>query len=744
MFTIPLEQIFSTQNLKDSFLEISSKSTGLDEVSYNEFKNDLSKNLEDIKNSIITGLYIPEPLKKIEIDKPNSDEKRPIALSSIKDKLIQKVLYTSLKEYFEKTFSDKSYAYRRDKSTLKAINRTSQFIQEKKYWILKTDIDNFFETINHDKLLKILDKQLSDKRVIKLISLFIQTGAFRSFDYFEHIEGVHQGDILSPLLSNIYLDLMDKFLESKNISFVRYADDFIVLFENEKDVNAFKPILEKFLQTLDLNLEFEKTKITHINDGFVFLGVNFVGKNRFVDNDRLQKSISKIHQISKTKLGFKGFIEELNSYLLALKNYYLKIIQTNSSQHLLLKEHLVESVSHKVFLTKSSKTIKTKKEFRILLSQINFDILFDPIEINDKYELIISKAYEKYLANKSYKDSKTKIDKKKNIYAKKFANDSTLHISKAGLSLGISKNKFVVKEYGKVQKSLPIEKVTRIILEGKGISLSTDIIKRCALNNITIDFIDQDALSYASLVTHKATLSQTIHKQAVVLNTPLQLQLAVSFIKGKAKNQINYLKYLDKYHNLLDKNITKMETILKLNIKKTQTIEQLMGYEGSISALYWESLRIILEVPFESRVTFGAKDIVNSSLNYAYAILYGKVQHSLVHAGLSLNISFLHSLDEKKPTLTFDMIEEFRTFIVDRTIISMINKNEPIKLGNDGLLSKSSRQLIAKNIKEKLGSYTMWKKESTKVENIIQTQCFKLSKTIEDNTITYKPFVGKY
>lgn len=744
MFTIPLEQIFSNQNLKDSFLEISSKSTGLDEVSYNEFKKELSKNIEDIKTSIITGVYIPEPLKKIEIDKPNSDEKRPIALSSIKDKLIQRVLYSNLKEYFETTFSDKSYAYRRDKSTLKAINRTSQFIQEKKYWVLKTDIDNFFETINHDKLLKILDKQLSDKRVIKLISLFIQTGAFKSFDYYEHIEGVHQGDILSPLLSNIYLDLMDKFLEKENISFVRYADDFVVLFENEKDVINFKPMLEKFLQTLDLKIEDEKTKFTHIKDGFVFLGVNFVGKNRFVDNERLQKSISKLHQISKTKLGFKGFIDELNSYLLALKNYYLKIIQTNSTQHLLLKEHLVESVSHKVFLTKSSKTIKTKKEFRILLSQINFEILFDSVEISDKYELIISKAYEKYLANKSYKDSKTKVDKKKNIYAKKFANDSTLHISQAGLSLGISKNKFVVKEYGKVQKSVPLEKVTRIILEGKGISLSTDIIKKCAQNSITIDFIDQDALSYASLVTHKATLSQTIHKQAVVLNTPLQLQLAISFIKGKAKNQINYLKYLDKYHNLLDENIIKMETILKLNIKKTQTIEQLMGYEGSISAIYWESLRIILEVPFEKRVTFGAKDIVNSSLNYAYAILYGKVQHSLVHAGLSLNISFLHSLDEKKPTLTFDMIEEFRTFIVDRTIISMINKNEPIKLGNDGLLNKSSRQLIAKNIKEKLGSYTMWKKESTKVENIIQTQCFKLAKTIEDNTIVYKPFIGKF
>lgn len=744
MFTIPLEQIFTTSNLKDSFLEISSKSTGLDEVSYNEFKKDLSKNLDDIKNSIITGLYTPEPLKKIEIDKPNSDEKRPIALSSIKDKLIQKVLYNLLRDYFETKFSDKSYAYRQDKSTLKAINRTTQFIQEKKHWVLKADIDNFFETINHDKLLLILDKQLSDKRIIKLISLFIQTGAFKSFDYFEHIDGVHQGDILSPLLSNIYLDLMDKFLEKENMAFVRYADDFIVLFENEKDVITFKPILEKFLETLDLKIEDEKTKITHIKDGFVFLGVNFVGKNRFVDNERLQKSISKIHSISKTKLGFKGFIDELNCYLRALKNYYLKIIQTNSTQHLLLKEHLIEAISHKVFLEKTNKNIKTKKEFRIFLAQINFDILFELPELNDKYDLIIAKAYEKYLANKSYKDSKTKIDKKKNIYAKKFANDSTLHISKAGLSLGISKNKFVVKEYGKVQKTIPMEKVNRIILEGDGISLSTDIIKKCALNQITIDFIDRDALSYASLITHKSTLTQTIHKQAMILKTPLQLELATLFIKGKAKNQINYLKYLDKYHNLLDENITKMETILKLNIKKAQTIEQLMGYEGSISAIYWESLRIILEVPFEKRITFGAKDIVNSSLNYAYAILYGKVQHCLVHAGLSLNLSFLHSLDEKKPTLTFDMIEEFRTFIVDRTIISMINKDEPIKLGNDGLLTKTSRQLIAKNIKEKLGSYTMWKKESVKVENIIQTQCFKLAKTIDDNTMPYKPFIGKY
>src|SRR3990167_6468910 len=171
-------------------------------------------------------------------------------------------------------------------------------------------------------------------------------------------------------------------------------------------------------------------------------------------------------------------------------------------------------------------------------------------------------------------------------------------------------------------------------------------------------------------------MSQSVHKQAMVLNTSKQLELASAFIKGKAKNQINYLKYLNKYHNLLDKHINSMELNF-IKIKSVADVAQLMGIEGSISASYWSGVKLILEVPFESRITHGAKDIVNSSLNYAYAILYGKVQHSLVHAGLSLSISFLHALDDKKPTLTFDMIEEFRTFIVDRTIIAMLNKDEP-------------------------------------------------------------------
>jgi len=743
MFTKPLSYIITKENLTLAYEEISKKSSGLDDIDFREFEKDFSQNISSIVEEVKRGLYSPEPLKKIEINKANSNSKRPIALSAIKDKLIQRVLYESMNPYFDKIFSDSSYAYRPKKSTLKAINRTTEYINKKKLTILKTDIENFFETIDHDILLSILNKHIKDRSIIRLISLFIQVGGFKEQNFDEHLYGVYQGDILSPLLSNIYLNEMDSFLEKRAISFVRYADDFALFFQGKNQAYKELKELKKFLKTLKLKLGKDKTTVVHIADGFTFLGIEFRGRNREVEELRVQKSLAKLEVFSKSKLGFSGFIQELNSYLYGLKNYYLKILAKNSPQHREFQQALINTLAHKVFLSKKSRAVTTKKEFKILLEQVKLSILFEIENIKDEVSHIVALGYEKYLADKSYKDTSSKLAKKKNKYAKKFANDSTLHVAIEGMMLGISKNKFVLKKYGKVQNSFPVNKITRIVFEGKGFSLSTNVIKKCANNAITIDFINRDATSYASLITYKSSMTQIVSRQAKILNTPLHLDLAKAFIRGKAKNQLNYIKYLNKYHKLLDKQVHSIEVSI-VKMKCVTSVNELMGYEGSISATYWDALKLILEVPFPKRITYGAKDIVNSSLNYGYAFLYGKVQHSLVHAGLNLNISFLHSLDEKKPTLTFDMIEEFRTFIVDRTIISMLNKEEPIKLGKDGLLTLASRKLIAKNIKEKLGSYTMWKKESKKIENIIQTQAFNLAKVVNGESKRYKAFIGKF
>lgn len=647
MFTKPLNYIITKESLKNAYETISKNSSGLDDVDFITFEKDFAKNISSIVERVQNGLYSPEPLKKIEIAKPNSNEKRPLALSAIKDKLVQRVLYESMNPYFDKTFSQSSYAYRPNKSTLKAINKTTDYINQKNFTIVKTDIDNFFENINHDILLEMLVKEIKDKSLIRLISLFMQVGGFSKQNFQAHGDGVYQGDIISPLLSNIYLNAMDDYLEKKNIKFVRYADDFAMFFQGKNEAYKSLKELKKFLKTLKLKLGQDKTQVVHIADGFTFLGVHFQGRNREVQSERLNKSKEKIEAFAKNSSGFKKYVDELNSYLYALKNYYLKILTKNSTQHIELQQALINSLSHKVYLSKKKREVTTKKEFKILLEQVKLNILFEDEYIKAEINHIVAIAYEKYLADKSYKDTSLKLEKKKNKYAKKFANDSTLHIAQPGMMLGISKNKFTLKKYGKVQNSFPSNKITRIVFEGKGFSLSTNVIKKCADNAITIDFINRDATSYASLIIYKSSMTQIVNEQAKLLNTPVHLELAKAFIRGKAKNQLNYIKYLNKYHKLLDKQADSIEINIA-KIKSSKSVAELMGYEGSISATYWDAIKLILEVPFTKRITFGAKDIVNSSLNYGYAFLYGKVQHSLVHAGLNLNISFLHSLDEKK------------------------------------------------------------------------------------------------
>ena len=744
MFNKSLEQIFTKAALSSAFDEISANSLGLDEISYADFKKNFNQNTAHLIHSLINGTYAPEPLKKITIPKENHNGVRPIGISSIKDKLVQRVLYSELSPYFDETFLSNSYAYRPHKSTYKAINRASSFINENDCWILKADVKDFFESIDHSKLLQILQKHIKDAKIINLISLFLKTGGFLKHDFKEHKVGVNQGDILSPMLSNIYLDLMDRFISKTTDKFIRYADDFIVCFAEKDEALEFEQKLDDFLKLLNLSLNKEKTKVVNINDGFVFLGVRFFGKNRCVDNDKIQKIISNLHSASKAKSNFIDYIDEINAILLTLKNYYLKIIPPNSPQITQIKEHLIDSLAQKIALYKQNKSINSKKEFTLYLEKIDFGVLFGQNEIKDKITLAITKGYDKYLSQKSYANEPRKINQKRNFYASKIASDSTLHINQIGVHLGLSKNKFVIKQYGKIYKEFPISKISRIIVDSEHISLSSAVIWRCAREKIHIDFIDKHYVPYATLLAYNSTSTQTTHKQAMLLNTPAQLYLATSFVEAKIKNQTNYLKYLNKYHKSLTPNIQKLENILVRKLKYVKNTNELMGFEGSATAIYWDGIKSVLPVEFEKRITFGAKDIVNSSLNYAYAILYSKVQECLYLAGLSLHISFLHALDSTKPTLVFDMIEQFRTFMVDRVIVSMLNKDEPISLNKEGLLTDASKKLIAQNMKEKLGSYTMWKKESCKCENIIMQECYDLAHFINGESKSYRPFVGKF
>ena len=187
-------------------------------------------------------------------------------------------------------------------------------------FVLKTDIKDFFENINHAKLLEILRSNIKDTRIIRLIELWIKNGIFEHFDYTSHTKGVHQGDVLSPLLSNIYLDQMDKFLERSGIEFVRYADDFVLFFSSREACEQGLARLKDFLATINLSLNEAKTSLHDKDSEFTFLGVNFKAHELSIGEDKFARILSKLIASSK-KPDITQSVENINVLKFAILSY---------------------------------------------------------------------------------------------------------------------------------------------------------------------------------------------------------------------------------------------------------------------------------------------------------------------------------------------------------------------------------------------------------------------------------------
>lgn len=730
MFDLNLEDIFKKDTFDYALKRLKHTALGLDGLSMDELCTEAF--FAELKDEILNLSYSPQPLKRAFIPKENKDELRKLAIPSLKDKFAQNILISELSSYFDKGFSNRSYAYRSGKSYSNAIFRARDFCLTHDF-ALKTDIKDFFENINHEKLLEILRSNIKDTRIIRLIELWIKNGIFEHFDYTSHTKGVHQGDVLSPLLSNIYLDQMDKFLERSGIEFVRYADDFVLFFSSREACEQALARLKDFLTTINLSLNEAKTSLHDKDSEFTFLGVNFRSHELSIGGDKFTHILSKLTSSSK-KPDITQSVESINAYISHLNTISLKLFSPAQKDSFCL--HFDEVLTN--LTRKFLKTID-KHTLADALSNLNF-----PFELSHSLKKAKILSYYKNAKRPAVKSVQNALEAKKREYTKFFSQSSVIHITTPFYFLALSQGKFVLKDKGTIKHKFPVAQITQIIINAQ-ISLSSAVIKECAKRKISINFIDEKTnLSYATLFTANSAISKTAASQITLLKTKKSLRIAQQFIIGKLKNQINYLKYLDKYHKSLSFHISSMQEILTSHVPNAQSVSELLGFEGSSANAYWQAIAKAIDYKFSftARVTQGATDIVNSALNYGYAILYSKILKSIAAVGLSPHVSYLHALDEQKPTLAFDLIEEFRAFIVDRAIISMVNKNEPFEI-KDGLLSAKTRQNIAKNVNEKLFAYTQYRGEQLKAQDIIDKQAYALKRAITQNE-KYKPFIGRF
>lgn len=335
-----LEKISSRDNLNEAFKRVKANkgSHGIDGMGVDELLQYLREHGETIKEQILAGKYRPNPVRRVEIPKENG-KKRNLGIPTVVDRVIQQAIAQVLTPIYEQQFSDNSFGFRPKRSALQAIRRSQQYIQEGYRYVVDMDVEKYFDTVNQSKLIEVLSRTIKDGRVISLIHKYLRAGVIVKHKFEETEVGVPQGGNLSPILSNIMLNELDKELEKRGHKFVRYADDLLIFCKSrrsaERTLTNILPYTEK---KLFLKVNREKT-VVDLATRVKFLGFSFYIHRGQVKVRIHPKSIAKMKTRVKeltarsNGMGNEERAERLKRYIIGWVNYFKiadmkKLLQT--------------------------------------------------------------------------------------------------------------------------------------------------------------------------------------------------------------------------------------------------------------------------------------------------------------------------------------------------------------------------------------------------------------------------------
>jgi len=324
-----MEEILSKENLAAAHKAVldNKASPGIDGMTVYQLKSHLYAIWPEMKKQLLTGSYRPQPVKRVEIPKAGGG-KRMLGIPTVTDRFIQQAVHQVLQAYVDPTFSEHSYGFRPNRSAIDAVRKSKGYVEAGYEIVVDIDLEKFFDRVNHDKLMSELFKRIGDQRVLKLIRSYLNAGAIQNGLFAETEEGAPQGGPLSPLLSNIMLDLLDKELEARGHKFVRYADDCNVYVRTQKAENRVMESLKGFItRKLKLKVNDDKSAVDRANKR-KFLG--FIMRRRKgqwkigMSQQSLARVKDRIRQITAMNRGISmnDMLRHLRSYLGGWLGYY--------------------------------------------------------------------------------------------------------------------------------------------------------------------------------------------------------------------------------------------------------------------------------------------------------------------------------------------------------------------------------------------------------------------------------------
>ena len=293
-----MDEVLSKDNLNQAYLQVvrNRGASGIDDMTCEEVKDYLKVHGNELISQIKSREYKPLPVRRVEIPKPNGGV-RKLGIPTVIDRIIQQALAQKLTPIFEPTFSEYSYGFRPNRRCQNAIDRALELLNQGYEWIIDLDLEKFFDNVPQDKLIRLVDNMVNDSDITALIHKYLKAGVLINGEFEETTIGTPQGGNLSPLLSNIYLNELDKELERRGLHFARYADDCVIFVKTENAAKRVMFHIVKFIETkLKLKVNAEKTHITRPNN-LKYLGFSF-----WKDNEEWK---SKPHKESFVKLFLK-------------------------------------------------------------------------------------------------------------------------------------------------------------------------------------------------------------------------------------------------------------------------------------------------------------------------------------------------------------------------------------------------------------------------------------------------------
>ena len=321
-----LTKILDYENLNRSYKQVSSNkgSHGVDEMGIEEFGNWLKQNLNVLCTSLLNEAYEVQAVRKVEIPKPSGGV-RILGIPTAKDRFIQQAIHQELVRYYDPHFSEHSYGFRPGRDAHQAITQAARYVKEGYEWVVDIDLEKFFDKINHDRLMQRLSKGVGDKRVLRLINAYLKAGLMEGGLIDQRVAGTPQGGPLSPLLSNIVLDELDKELESRGHKFCRYADDCNIYVKSRKAGERVMKSIVSFIE-MKLKLKVNRTKsgVRHCSE-VKFLGYTLLSEGGIRVSDKsVEKLKDRVKEITRRNRGvnFEEVIRELNLVIVGWSNYF--------------------------------------------------------------------------------------------------------------------------------------------------------------------------------------------------------------------------------------------------------------------------------------------------------------------------------------------------------------------------------------------------------------------------------------